>query len=101
MPPYDPKANRPKLVPVDGDPAPVDALLGPAEAAAPVAPVAAAPQRAHLSVVAPDERAPRTVVESPVVEPAPRRPDPKVLVAVGAIAIAVVGMVVAARRRSH
>jgi len=100
MPPYDPKANRPKLVPVDDESAPVDALLGPADSSTSVAPTA--PQRTHLSVVSDDERAPRSVPDQPVAPTGSSRPDPKVLLAVAVTAIAVVvGSIVVARRSSN
>lgn len=106
MPPYDPKAKRPKLVPVDDDAAPVDALLGPDSSRdAEPAP------RSHLSVVPPDEPAPAAPprpasVASPqpasstsAVESPSRRPDAKTMAAVVVAVVAVVGLIVVARRR--
>lgn len=90
MPPYDPKAKRPKLVAVDDDgPAPVDAILGD-EA------------RPKLSVVTPDEPAALRDVTVPAAErgePA-GGPDPKLVVAAVAVVAAVVAAVVVIRRRS-
>jgi len=94
MPPYDPKANRPKLVPVD-ESAPVDALLGPSPDTAPAAP-APEPARSHLTVVPDDARS-----AAPPAPPAPtRRVDAKLLVAVAIGVSLAIGVVVAVRRRS-
>jgi hypothetical protein len=93
MPPYDPKANRPKLVPVDDAPAPVDALLGPA-------PAAPEPTRPHLSVVPPDEPPPAPSV-APAAEPAGASgPDLKKVAVVAVVVAAIVGVIVVVRRRS-
>lgn len=96
MPPYDPKANRPKLVPVD-EPAPVDALLAP-PADEPVAPAPAPAPRPHLSVVA--DPTP-TVDAAPPADPAAVTPlRTGAIVAAAVLIVVVVGAVVAARRRS-
>lgn len=105
MPPYDPKANRPKLVPIADEPAPVDALLGPSPdtATRSVGGVAAieadvpAPGRTHLSVVADPDPEP-----DPTVDPAGVTPlRPAVVAAVAAVTLAVAAViVVVARRRS-
>lgn len=103
MPPYDPKANRPKLVPVETDVTPVDALLGsvPSDAATPLR---------HLSVVSSVDAAPDATTSAaphaaPAVAPSPSpspslRLDrgPKVLVAAAALATAIVVMLVLRRR---
>jgi hypothetical protein len=98
MPTYDPKANRPKLVPVDDDAAPVDALLGP-EADAPIS--EPAPARPRLSVVGSDEPSPGPAAEPITTAPAPagRRIDAKTAVVVAVVVAAVLGLVAVIRRR--
>lgn len=103
MPPYDPKANRPKLVPVD-DSAPVDSLLGPDPAKPLVAVVDAdtatgtavdSGPRARLTVVPPSKPTPIAAV------PAPSRFSTRNLIAVGVTVATVLGLMVAIRRRSE
>lgn len=102
MPPYDPKANRPKLVPVDDGPAPVDAILGGESAPAPTpdAPPAAE-SRPRLSVV---ESRGATPAPAPTLAAVPSppegsRPDQRVIVAVAVLAAVTVLAVVVVRRR--
>lgn len=102
MPPYDPKANRPKLVSVDDAPAPVDALLGPTPDAvsADAGAARSATGRTHLTVVPPDDGAPR-VVPDPAPPAASKGFDPKAALAIAVTVAAVVGLMVAARRRGR
>lgn len=105
--PYDPKANRPKLVPAD-DPAPVDALLGPADAAPASAPAPAPsttpaadaepPVRKHLSVV-PDADGVGAVEPTAPQPTSGRRPAVPALAA-ALLAAALVVTVVVVRRRA-
>lgn len=102
MPPYDPKAKRPKLVPVDDAPAPVDALLGPVDSAptgedADRRDAAVAP-RSHLSVVPPDASSPPEPAAAADV-PAPAGRDLKKVLAIAVTVATVVGLIVAVRRR--
>lgn len=102
MPQYDPKANRPSLVPTDSE-APVDHLLGPIPDRAPTTDRAARP----LRVVADPPLAPDLGLSQRSASPLPTEGSPRtrsglrsrgaIVVAVGLAAAA--GILIVARRR--
>ena len=108
MPPYDPKAKRPKLVPV-GDDAPVDKLLtdrSPLEPeSVPVELIEPQPESAAAIESQRPSRAPSPLPGSgtgprpALIEPAGASSKVKLAVAIGAAVIIAAGLVVVAGRR--
>ena len=120
MPPYDPNSKRPKLVPVDQDDAPVDAILGPDPASdrppaltsvplptdapaddlsTPAEPAPTDAGRPHLSVV-PPEPGPRALAAVPSSGGRSGGPDLKKVVAAVVAVVTVIGVVTVLRRRT-